>query len=331
MTGATDSLGVLERYRSEIDDAEITRRRADRRRSMQRPHWSRFHEILAALPDRAALRKRGFAVPVKLDRSIAIGRAEELLEFERGLLEEAVQLLVPWRKGPFRLFGYDIDAEWRSDMKWERVVPLLEGAKGKRIADVGCGNGYYLFRAAELEPECVVGLDPSESFELAFSLLQRFAAIDALHFEGLGIEDLPLFPKFFDVILCMGVIYHQRDPLGALRLLAGALRPGGELVLESQAIVGQESQALFPEARYAKARNVYFVPTANCLAAWLRRSGFIDVAVRSFVPVTHEEQRRTALAPYESLSDFLDPDDPSRTVEGYPAPQRAIVTGRLPL
>ncbi|MBR9800034.1 MAG: DUF1698 domain-containing protein, partial [Gammaproteobacteria bacterium] len=37
------------------------------------------------------------------------------------------------------------------------------------------------------------------------------------------------------------------------------------------------------------------------------------------------EQRATDWMTYHSLSDFLDPADPSLTREGHPAPRRAVL------
>ena len=37
-------------------------------------------------------------------------------------LRNSLKELMPWRKGPFHLLGIDIDAEWRSDLKWQRLL-----------------------------------------------------------------------------------------------------------------------------------------------------------------------------------------------------------------
>jgi len=42
-----------------------------------------------------------------------------------------------------------------------------------------------------------------------------------------------------------------------------------------------------------------------------------------------EEQRRTPWMTFHSLAQFLDPDDPGLTIEGLPAPRRAILTAEL--
>lgn len=248
---------------------------------------------------------------------------------KKELLQELITELIPWRKGPFEIFGEVIDAEWRSHLKWERLLPSLKDLGGARIADVGCNNGYYMFRAAKHQPELTIGFDPNGIFYHQFQLLQSFAQIPNLYFEPLGVQHLDAFPKFFDVIFFMGVIYHRKDPYESLRVLKHSLAPGGQIVFESLAIPGDEPYALCPEGRYAKMKNVWFIPTEGCMRNWLQKVGFRDISMISSTAVRPEEQRSTRLAPFESLSDYLDPEDDSKTVEGYPAPRRVIYTGRV--
>lgn len=240
-------------------------------------------------------------------------------------LESLCKELVPWRIGPFELGRMVIDSEWRSYRKWQRIEPLLGNVAGSRIADVGCSNGYFLFKLASLSPELAVGFDPIERCWLQFALLQGLARLPNLAFVPAGISSLDTFPEFFDLVLCMGVIYHQRDPFSACKKLFAAVRPGGRVILESLVIPQSGSYLLVPQERYAKMRNAWIVPTPEALATLLSRVGFRDPQIHQFGPVSTDEQRRTEWAPYESLQDFLDPNDPTKTVEGYPAPHSALV------
>ncbi len=314
---------ILAKYADRIEFAEIDRIRRDRLEAIDRTFWSEHLELAAQLPELSP----DFDLTAA---SITVGATGDLSATQHEILRKAIESLIPWRKGPFTLFGQTIDAEWRSDRKWNRIAPVLGELDGKRIADFGCGNAYYLFRLLGLassrgeQPEFLLGVDPSERFYLAYQLVQRFVRSPVLQFELLGVEHASLFPELFDLVLCLGVIYHQRDPLTMLQQLRDSLSVGGRVIIESQAVPGGEPTALFVPDRYAKARNVYFVPTAQCLVAWMERAGFRDVEVVSFEKVTFDEQRRTPLAPYESLADFLHPADPSKTIEGFPAPYRVV-------
>ena len=257
--------------------------------------------------------------------AVTIGVAEELGETDRRLVHEAMRAFMPWRKGPFKVFGVEIDAEWQSWRKWNRLLPALPDLTGKVVADIGCNNGYYMFRMLEQKPRCVVGLEPFLQHYYCFKPLRHLAGAEELFIELMGVEDIPLFPSCFDVVFLMGIIYHRISPVEMLREIRAAMQPGGVLIIESQAIPGEEPVALFPEERYAKVPGTYFVPTASCLRNWLIRTGFTEVEIFCSHPMSSEEQRKTAWMTFESYEDFLDPRNPALTVEGYPAPLRVFL------
>lgn len=261
---------------------------------------------------------------------VRIGRAAELSAADRERVLATLQGFMPWRKGPFNVFGIDIDAEWRSERKWRRVLPALPELRDKVVADIGCSNGYYMFRMAAHGPRLVVGLEPYLQHYFAFRTLNGFAGFANLVVEPLGVEHIALYRGCFDVVFLMGILYHRVSPVEVLRDIHAAMRPAGVLIVESQGIPGNEPVALFPEKRYAKVPGTYFVPTAACLGNWLIRAGFVDVEVFCTHAMSGAEQRRTAWMTFESYDDFIDPDNPALTVEGYPAPIRVFIKARRP-
>jgi tRNA (mo5U34)-methyltransferase len=128
----------------------------------------------------------------------------------------------------------------------------------------------------------------------------------------------------------MGVLYHQRAPLEHLVQLRATLRPGGELVLETLVLPGADSVIREPDDRYARMRNVWHLPTVTALESWLAEAGFRDIRLVDLTVTTVDEQRSTEWMPFESLVDALDPDDAGSTVEGWPAPTRALVICKSP-
>lgn len=252
------------------------------------------------------------------------------LHLEPKEVQELLQSLNPWRKGPFRFLGHDLEAEWDSSLKWSRLEEHLGGLWGKRILDVGCNNGYYLLRALVQDPAWAVGIDPTGRFFLQWKALTAGLELPRAEFHLLGMEHLEAFPPTFDVVLSMGILYHHPDPIGQLKDLKGVLKPGGWLVMESMGIPGSEALCLFPPDRYAKAPGVWFLPTASCLQNWMARAGFRDIRLLHSGPTTTEEQRNSPFCPrpFETLEDFLDPEDPSRTIEGHPAPWRHMILAR---
>lgn len=238
--------------------------------------------------------------------------------------------LRPWRTGPIELPALSIDAEWRSEIKWDRIKPLLPPLQDKVVGDIGCSNGYFLFRLAELNPELVVGLDPVDRCFLQFALTNLFLQSDRIAFLPAGLDTLSHFQCYFDCLLCMGVIYHQRDPFTAVRTLYNAIKPGGTLLLESLSIPHADEVLLIPRDRYAKMRNAWSIPSPKAMENLLLKAGFTETSIHCFGAITTEEQRRTEYAHFESLADFLDPADCSKTVEGYPAPHSTVVLGKKP-
>jgi tRNA (mo5U34)-methyltransferase len=277
--------------------------------------FRRFRELYEAMAGRRA-KILDFSNDV-----VRIGAREEVSEAEFASIYEVMRQFMPWRKGPFSVFGVDIDAEWRSDRKWRRVQPVLPDLQGKVIADIGCNNGYYMFRMAAENPALVLGFEPYVQHYYAFQALNELAGQSNLVVEPFGVEDIGLFPASFDVIFLMGIIYHRVSPVEMLREIRAALKPGGCLIVESQAIPGVEPVALFPESRYAKVPGTYFVPTAACLQNWLSRTGFRDIEMFYSHPMSDTEQRRTDWMTFESYNDFVDSEN-HLTVEGYPTPLR---------
>ena len=245
-------------------------------------------------------------------------------------IDTLLRNLMPWRKGPFSLYGVDIDTEWRSDWKWERVLPHLSDLNGRTILDVGCGSGYHLWRMVGAGAHLAVGIDPTQLFLCQFEAVRKLLGGDQrAHLLPLGIEQLPTL-NAFDTVFSMGVLYHRRSPLEHLWQLKDQLVSEGELVLETLVVEGDERTVLIPGDRYAQMRNVYFIPSALALKNWLEKCGFVDVRIVDVCQTTTEEQRRTDWMITESLAEFLDPNDPNKTVEGYPAPLRAVLIAKKP-
>lgn len=247
----------------------------------------------------------------------------------KGLL----QGLKPWRKGPFDLHGVYIDTEWRSDFKWERLAPHLGCLQGRRVLDVGGGSGYHAWRLAGEGAKWVLCIDPSPRFFAQFEAVKKLlgpVGRPAVDYLPLGIEALPEALAAFDQVLSMGILYHRRSPMDHLLELKAALRPGGQLVLETLVVEGDASRVLMPERRYAAMGNVWFLPSVDALTLWLRRAGFTGIRCVDVNTTSTREQRATEWMTFQSLSDFLDPENPALTREGYPAPRRALLLATKP-
>lgn len=262
---------------------------------------------------------------IELNDCVRIGSSEDCDETTRAAIKVALQELIPWRKGPYFIHDIHIDTEWRSDWKWDRVLPHLAPLKDRLILDVGCGNGYHCWRMLGAGAKRVIGIDPSPRFIVQFHMVKHFAGahhpVDVL---PLGIEDLPEKLQAFDTVFSMGVFYHRRSPMDHLLELKNALRPGGQLVLETLVIEGGLGDTLLPEGRYGMMNNVWFLPSCDTMLSWLRKMGYQNPRVVDVCPTTTEEQRATDWMRFHSLPEFLHPDNSQLTIEGHPAPIRAV-------
>ncbi|WP_455206487.1 tRNA 5-methoxyuridine(34)/uridine 5-oxyacetic acid(34) synthase CmoB [Kaarinaea lacus] len=268
---------------------------------------------------------------IELARScITIGGKADCSEIERQQLEKHLRMLWPWRKGPYNIFGMEIDTEWRSDLKWARLAPHISSLQNRTVLDVGCGSGYHCWRMAGAGANLVVGIDPTLVYVMQYHAMQRYIQSSQVYVLPFSDDNLPPVAEAFDSVFSMGVLYHRRSPIDHLTQLWEWLVWGGELVLETLVIEGGQGQILTPERRYAKMRNVWFIPSCDTLALWLRRCNFEEIRCVDVNQTTTEEQRATNWMHFESLADFLDPDDHNKTVEGYPAPRRAIFIARKP-
>ena len=260
----------------------------------------------------------------------------------REALKISLQELHPWRKGPYFLSGIHIDTEWRSDLKWNRLKNHISDLNNRLVLDIGCGNGYHCLRTIGEGARLVLGVDPGMLSVIQFKALQKYMGDGGVQKKSsecrvqakwrrcidvfpLGVEDLPEGIETFDTLFSMGVIYHRKDPLKHLRRINSFLRPGGEVILETLVIDGSENDILQPEKRYAQMRNVWQIPSVLCLKKWMKEAGFCDIRTVDVTTTTIQEQRSTEWMKFHSLPEFLNPEDHSKTIEGYPAPKRAII------
>ena len=278
------------------------------------PKWSQAIDTIDALPKGKISLKKPY---------ISINK--DCIDSE--LLMDALYKLVPWRKGPFMINDVVLKSEWDGDMKWQRITKHIKPLKNKRVLDVGAGNGYFTFRMAMEGAKRVLGIEPFLLFNY------QFRAIKSLIESPLNVLLLPVklehIPKIaiFDTVFSMGVLYHQRDHMAHLSQLHEMMAPDAELVIETLVVEGPEDYILVPKGRYAQMRNVYSIPSIKTLKSWLNDANFNNIRVVDVSKTTTAEQRKTPWIGENgaSLEDFLDPLDDSLTIEGYPAPTRAII------
>lgn len=291
----------------------------DAKRYGDLPRWQ---EALAALPE--------LKVSQRQLNSARVGADGDITPQQQAQLRDALMGLHPWRKGPYEVFGVHIDTEWHSDWKWDRVEHAIAPLQDRLVLDVGCGSGYHCWRMRGAGASCVVGIDPTPLFVLQYFALQKYLQDSAVAVLPLGIEQLPSKLAAFDTTFSMGILYHRRSPIDHLYALRDTLRSSGQLVLETLVIDGKKGDCLVPDGRYSKMGNVWFIPSTASLEGWLAKVGFRNIQLIDVNQTSIEEQRSTEWMRFHSLTNFLDPHDSNKTIEGYPAPKRAVFIAEAP-
>jgi tRNA (mo5U34)-methyltransferase len=278
----------------------------------------RWRRLVANLPSLQASELR-------IGETVGIGTRTDGEPEQLADLESSLRELIPWRKGPFELFGIHIDSEWQSQLKWARLANRIAPLNGRRVLDVGSGNGYSSFRMFGAGASLVIGLEPHIPYYGQFCAIKHYAPDTPVHVLPLAMEQVPESLEGFDTVFSMGVLYHRRSPLDHLLQLFGQLRPGGQLVMETIYVDGGDGYSLVPRDRYARMNNVWFIPSVSSLVRWLEKTGFVNIEVVDESLTTTHEQRQTPWMPYDSLAGALSGEKLEQTIEGYPAPRRVVV------
>ena len=295
---------------------DLNKIRAKRQKSLS---WKNIAPIKEAIDNLETPKVQS----ISLNDIIEITLEEEYSKKNLKQIEDTAKLMLPWRKGPFKIDSLFIDSEWQSFIKYSIIEPHFN-LKDKIVGDIGCNNGYYMFRMLQQKPKKLIGFDPSALTFMQFEFINRFIKSNIVY-ELLGVEHVEFYEHKFDTLFCLGVLYHRSDPIGSLKSLYKALNQDGELILDTFMIDGDEDICLTPKSRYSKIPNIYFIPTINALKNWCYRAGFSRVEVLAVKKTDLNEQRKTNWINSQSLNDFLDPSNPNLTVEGYPAPKRVYI------
>ncbi len=145
--------------------------------------------------------------------------------------------------GTQHLFGYEwayyreiIPLHEEQFAQWIQPFPL-EGFRGKRFLDAGCGIGRNSLWALQMGAASGYAFDYDERTVAVARENLRDHPNCRVGFES--IYDIA-FVDEFDVVFCVGVIQHLADPRAAVERLVRALRPGGTLILWVYAHEGNE-------------------------------------------------------------------------------------------
>jgi SAM-dependent methyltransferase len=129
----------------------------------------------------------------------------------------------------FRCFDEIREAQDCEPYAYSNLIHGYEMSHGKRVLDVGCGNGYVLSRYARRGAE-VHGVDLTGT---AVKLSRRRFEIEGIHgsFQQIDGVHLPYPDHHFDIVCSMGVLHHIPDPAPLVAEMRRVLKPGGEIIV----------------------------------------------------------------------------------------------------
>jgi SAM-dependent methyltransferase len=110
----------------------------------------------------------------------------------------------------------------------ERCVGGFESVRGKRVLEAGCGAGRFT-EVLLAEGAQVFAFDLSAAVKANLENCGDRAGYFVCQAD---IRKLPVAPRSFDVVLCLGVIQHTPEPEETIRALAEQVAPGGLLVID---------------------------------------------------------------------------------------------------
>ena len=198
---------------------------------------------------------------------------------------------------------------------WKFIEGQLDRVdfRGKSVLEVGTWDGYWSFYAERKGAASVLATDDAtqnwsdgKGLPLARELFQSTVKIR----QDVSIYDLSTLNRKFDIILCLGVFYHLRDPFYGFAQIRHCCHPGSRVIFEGE--IGWTG--MYPnEVRYFYNNWLEFLPSASALDGLLK-SAYLRIESQTWMhPVQASSSERDTLqsdravmvcAPFEGLNDM---------------------------
>ena len=106
------------------------------------------------------------------------------------------------------------------------LTPLTkDDVQGKKVLELGCGNGSLLTHMANWQPSLLVGVDLGDSVAAA---KKNLAALPFKHWQIIKADLVEWQSDGFDVVYCIGVLHHLQEPRAGFAAVIRNVKPGGQ-------------------------------------------------------------------------------------------------------
>jgi len=165
--------------------------------------------------------------------------------------------------------------------------------KGKKVLDVGCWTGGTSLLLAGMGATVIAIEEVRKYADCIRFLVDSFGAGGRIGVQHCSLYDAGsgyavTHDGTYDCVLLSGVLYHVSDPVLALRICYNRLGSGGQLLVESAGMVGDESVCRYSGPTQAFGGTIedrsragwnWFTPTAKVLKQMLHDVGFAEVGI----------------------------------------------------
>jgi SAM-dependent methyltransferase len=175
----------------------------------------------------------------------------------------------------------------RKEYFFAPLVRLCGGTlAGKRVLDLGCNAGYWSLAAVEAGADFVLGIDGRQMHVDQANLVFEANGIepDRYRFDLSDIFTLDLQDERFDVVLCLGLLYHISKPFELMERIAAwntdLLVIDSTLDTEAQGPYFRMIAQNLDDPRSALDRPIALHPTSRAVVRLAEQFGYSSVMLR---------------------------------------------------
>lgn len=165
---------------------------------------------------------------------------------------------------------------------------IPQDLSGMSVLDIGCNAGFFSVAAKKRNADYVLGIDMSPGYVRQAEFVRDVLGLE-IEYRNMSVYELPVLEGQFDLVFCLGVIYHCSDPFLAARNVLSVTRKTA--VIESAMISPPDPgerplwEFVFPGYKRGEEERLYnwWFPNISGLKALFRAAGFSSVnAIQEF-------------------------------------------------